>query len=179
MTRSKTGWLFLVSAFVLALAGVTPVVYAHGGDPTLIHACFNKSSGEIKIVSANASCKNNEIAVDWPGTSAVAVGLDPAALVGTWRGSRFVGQFGTGVFIEEPGQLFTFNADGTFTAGTHFLPSGHYRLVGQTIVAGTIALQDAQINGDTLTFYTDNRTSGQLGGSTLGQAVVYVLQRTP
>jgi hypothetical protein len=69
MTRSKTGWLFLVSACVLALAGVKPAVYADGGDTALIHACVNKSSGEIKIVGANASCKNNETALHWPATS--------------------------------------------------------------------------------------------------------------
>lgn len=68
MTRSKTGWLFLGSMFVLALAVVTPAVYMHGGDSTLIHACVNKSSGEIKIVNATASCKNNETALDWPAT---------------------------------------------------------------------------------------------------------------
>jgi hypothetical protein len=68
MTRSKTGWLFLGSVLVLALAVVTPAVYMHGGDSTLIHACVNKSSGEIKIVTATASCKNNETALDWPAT---------------------------------------------------------------------------------------------------------------
>jgi hypothetical protein len=69
MTRSKTGWLVLGSVVVLALAVVTPAVYMHGGDSTLIHACVNKSSGEIKIVGASSSCKNNETALDWPGTS--------------------------------------------------------------------------------------------------------------
>lgn len=72
MTRSKTGRLLLGSAFVLALAGVTPPVYAHGGDASLVHACVNNSSGEIKIVGANASCKNNQTAVDWPGLSSAA-----------------------------------------------------------------------------------------------------------
>lgn len=68
MTRSKTRWLFL-GFFALALAVVTPAVYMHGGDPTLIHSCVNKSSGEIKIVAANATCKNNETALDWPATA--------------------------------------------------------------------------------------------------------------
>jgi len=40
----------------------------HGGDPSLIHSCVNKSSGEIKIVAANATCKNNETALDWPAS---------------------------------------------------------------------------------------------------------------
>ena len=69
MTRSKRGWMFLGLAFVLALAVVTPAVYTHGGDATLIHSCVNKSSGEIKIVGANATCKNNETELDWPATS--------------------------------------------------------------------------------------------------------------
>ena len=68
MKRSRTGWLFLGSVFVLALAVMTPAVYMHGGDPTLIHSCVNKSSGEIKIVGANATCKNNENPLDWPAT---------------------------------------------------------------------------------------------------------------
>ena len=72
MTRSAARWLLLGSAFVLALAGITPAVYAHGGDATLIHSCVNKSSGEVKIVGANASCKANDTAVDWPGISAPA-----------------------------------------------------------------------------------------------------------
>jgi hypothetical protein len=74
MTRSKTGWLALGIGVVLALTGVTPAVYAHGGDPTLIHACVNNSSGEVKIVDANASCKHNETALDWPGNSAALGG---------------------------------------------------------------------------------------------------------
>jgi len=69
MTGSKTGWLLLGLVFFVALAVVTPAVYTHGGDPTLIHSCVNKSSGEIKIVDANATCKNNETALDWPATS--------------------------------------------------------------------------------------------------------------
>lgn len=88
MARSKTGWLFLGSAFVLALAGVTPAVYAHGGDPTLVHACVDKRGGKIKIVGANASCKGNKTALDWnlPGAAGPEVldanGVQVGDLVG-------------------------------------------------------------------------------------------------
>src|SRR6478672_1590502 len=68
MTRSKTRWLFVSLMFVVALAVVTPAVYMHGGDASLIHSCVNKSSGEIKIVAANATCKNNETPLDWPAS---------------------------------------------------------------------------------------------------------------
>ena len=70
VTRSKTVGLVLGAAFVLAVAGVTPVVYAHGGDPTLIHSCVRNNNGNIRIVGANTACNKNETAVDWPGTSA-------------------------------------------------------------------------------------------------------------
>jgi hypothetical protein len=59
---------------VLALAGLASAAHAHGGDPTLIHACVNKSSGEVKIVGPSGSCKTHETAVDWPGTSPAAGG---------------------------------------------------------------------------------------------------------
>lgn len=68
MTRSMLG-LLLGSAFVLISFGN---VHAHGGDPTKIHACVNKSSGEIKIVAPNATCKPNENAVDWAAGAAAA-----------------------------------------------------------------------------------------------------------
>ena len=70
MTRSTFRWLVLGTAMVLALGGVTATVFGHGGDPTLVHSCVNKSSGEVKIVAANASCKANETALDWPRTAA-------------------------------------------------------------------------------------------------------------
>ena len=71
MTRSTLRWLVLGTAVVLALGGVTATVSGHGGDATLVHSCVNKSSGEVKIVAANASCKANETALDWPRTAAV------------------------------------------------------------------------------------------------------------
>jgi hypothetical protein len=104
MTRSATRWLLLGSAFVLALAGV-PMVYAHGGDPTLIHSCVNKSSGEVKIVGASASCKNNETAVDWPATAAPPPPPASGGSImvhgvgaGVVAGGSFIIEFGGGVF---------------------------------------------------------------------------------
>ena len=37
---------------------------AHGGDDALVHSCIN-NGGNVKIVAANATCKQNEIALDW------------------------------------------------------------------------------------------------------------------
>ena len=49
----------------LALAVTTIEVYAQ------VRACVNNNSGEIKIVDANALCKNNETLVEWSTTTAV------------------------------------------------------------------------------------------------------------
>jgi hypothetical protein len=70
MTRSTIGWLLVVSAVSGSLAVSTPGVLAHGGDPTLVHSCVNKSSGEVKIVAPGATCKPHENAVDWAGAAA-------------------------------------------------------------------------------------------------------------
>ena len=105
MTRSATRWMLPGLAFVLTLARVTPMVDAHGGDPTLIHACVNKSSGEVKIVGASASCKNNETAVDWPATAAPPPPPAGGGSImvhgvgaGVVAGGSFIIEFGGGVF---------------------------------------------------------------------------------
>ena len=105
MTTSKTVRLFLLSVLVFAIAGVKPAVKADGGDSTLIHACVNKSSGEIKIVGANASCKNNETSLHWPATSSVASG--GGALLHA-RGNFFLSANATtfAMFVEEGTETF-------------------------------------------------------------------------
>jgi hypothetical protein len=70
MTRSKLGSIFLVSFLVLAVGGVGAPAFGHGGDPTLVHSCVNKNSGEVKIVAPTATCKAHETALDWPQTAA-------------------------------------------------------------------------------------------------------------
>lgn len=46
-------------------AALTAVVSAHGGDPALIHACVNNSSGALRIVGSNDACRQGERALDW------------------------------------------------------------------------------------------------------------------
>jgi hypothetical protein len=104
MTRSRTGRLFLGSVFVFALAGITPAVYAHGGDSTLIHACVNTSSGEVKIVGASDSCKKHEAAVDWPATAAAAGG--GAVLHARGNFSLVAGATTFAMFVEEGTETF-------------------------------------------------------------------------
>ena len=54
----------VVAAAMILVAGAGTLVVAHGGDPTLVHSCVNRD-GEIRIVSATASCKREEVALDW------------------------------------------------------------------------------------------------------------------
>lgn len=41
------------------------VVYAHGGDPNIIHSCVNLASGVLRIVAPNGSCRQGEGTLDW------------------------------------------------------------------------------------------------------------------
>jgi type VI protein secretion system component Hcp len=57
---------------VAASAGiVTTMAGAHGGSPTLIHACVHKVSKIVRIVAPSAKCKKTERAIDWPAQTAV------------------------------------------------------------------------------------------------------------
>ena len=57
-------WLVVLNIVLISLMSVT-LVSAHGGNTALIHACVSNSSGEIKIVGANANCPSNYRALDW------------------------------------------------------------------------------------------------------------------
>ena len=56
--------LLAINVVLISLVSVT-LVSAHGGNTALIHACVSNTSGEIKIVGANANCPNNYRALDW------------------------------------------------------------------------------------------------------------------
>lgn len=47
---------------ILLLGGAT-FASAHGGDTSQIHSCVK--NGNLRIVGANETCKNNETALDW------------------------------------------------------------------------------------------------------------------
>ena len=59
--------LTVVLLAVIAVLGTLTVtqIFAHGGNPNLIHTCVNNSSGTIKIVGATETCKKNWTALDW------------------------------------------------------------------------------------------------------------------
>ena len=57
-------WLMVLVFPLGFLPGTTWLVYAHGGDANLIHACL-KPAGKIRIVGPNDTCRKKETARDW------------------------------------------------------------------------------------------------------------------
>ena len=62
-----------------ALVVTTSLVSAHGGDPTVAHACVVTSSGQIRIVDPGATCRAGEVALDW---SLGGAALEPGSVTG-------------------------------------------------------------------------------------------------
>jgi hypothetical protein len=57
--------LAIAAAFVAGTITTTGMVYAHGGDVTLIHACVGKTLGIPRIVSPTTTCTRFENPLDW------------------------------------------------------------------------------------------------------------------
>lgn len=57
--------LAIAAAFVAGTITTTGMVYAHGGDVTLIHACVGKTLGIPRIVSPTTTCSKFENPLDW------------------------------------------------------------------------------------------------------------------
>jgi hypothetical protein len=106
MTRAKIGPVLLVSSLVLALGGVGAPAFGHGGDPTLVHSCVNKSSGEVKIVAASATCKAHETALDWPLTAATPPAAEGGLLHARSNFSLVSGTTQFAMFVEEGTETF-------------------------------------------------------------------------
>ena len=78
--------LFAAVLVAVSIGGVLVVTQlsAHQDDargPSVIHACVNNNSGEVKIVGTDGECKNNWTAVHW-NTEGAAGGPGPAGPAG-------------------------------------------------------------------------------------------------
>lgn len=89
MTSRLTG---AVTVRFVAIAAIlitsSPV---HGQQNTVIQACVNKSSGEVKIVSRPAQCNVNEQLLTWQTAAATAAGAAELAAL-TERVAKLEGQ---------------------------------------------------------------------------------------
>ena len=72
---SKSTAMGLGAIFILALFSVFAVTQlsANGNNSDLIHACVNFESGEVEIIAASESCKNDQ-------TSTISVRQDATVL---------------------------------------------------------------------------------------------------
>jgi hypothetical protein len=91
MRASRSGFT-IVLAFVFGFLGsqAATIVSARGGDGNVINACVNSSSGEIKVVAANAACRKGEYHVDWN----TGGGQNPGGITGlevVWNSTPFSG----------------------------------------------------------------------------------------
>lgn len=109
--KELTSKFLIITAFLLGLlvTNIATYIYvasAHGGDTNLVHACV-RSNGNIKIVSENVACGDNETAVDWnkavpgegtfplicPGCNLISIGSRLAAkdLSGSYLPNALIG----------------------------------------------------------------------------------------
>ena len=65
---------FVISALFLLAA---PAVHAQGGDASVIHACVHRSSGNLRIVAPDESCRAPESPLHWSAQAAPASGSGP------------------------------------------------------------------------------------------------------
>jgi hypothetical protein len=111
-----------ILALVLVLVSVSPEssIDAQEPPPTAVFACVNDSSGEIKIVDADANCKKKETKISWP----LDVGGVIQASEGFTAGTNTTGyndgaiDLDTGDLNIDSGTLFIDNANNRVGIGT-------------------------------------------------------------
>jgi len=63
--RSKVASAVVGSIAVFALGGIAAAAATSETADGVIHACYGKSNGQVRIVAAASDCKPNEIAISW------------------------------------------------------------------------------------------------------------------
>jgi hypothetical protein len=136
--------------------GVAAIVWGHGGDTSLIHACVAKD-GTIRIIGANVTCKGNETALDWniqgpqglPGSQGIQgiQGIQgPPGDDGEDGATGETGPRGpSDAYVDDSGMdPLLFESNNEVTAATVNLPEGNYTLTAKVLV-GNGDTADAEI----------------------------------
>jgi YVTN family beta-propeller protein len=55
----------IIGVVLLGALLFSTIVFAHGGDASLIHSCVKTSNHQIRIVGPNDTCGHNETPLDW------------------------------------------------------------------------------------------------------------------
>lgn len=122
----------LAAAMVVSMS---PMADAHGGSADKVHACVVPSSGTVRIVGANESCKTGETPLDWSHTSGTVIGP------GTITGSNLALGTVTGQANNEDGGVPSGNL-GLLTVGRGNLVLGAVdtsQLADNAVTAGKVA----------------------------------------
>lgn len=119
MKMNKEIFLATLTSFALLLVLPISVVYAHGGDSSLIHACVKKRGGTMRMVNPSTRCAGNERAIDWNSVGLTGA-IGPQGATGP-QGPSDVYSTYNGTFVEvETTQT---------TLGTLNLSAGSYMLI--------------------------------------------------
>ena len=92
---SKSTAVSLGAIIILALFSVFAVAQlsANGNNGDLIHACVDINSGEIEIIAASESCKNNQIStLSVPRGATVLPYFEPTVLAAVGDGDQSLSQ---------------------------------------------------------------------------------------
>lgn len=78
---SRVGFIFFAWLLVMPLLAHPRPAVADGGDASLIHACVQQGSQQVRIIGPDESCRRTETPVHWPGVpSSPPVSSQPLAV---------------------------------------------------------------------------------------------------
>ncbi len=90
--KSAKRWLYRGTGVLVAgllAANLATFALAHEGDPTLIHGCVSRATGQVRVVGPEESCRRVETALDWTeqGLTAVTVRADSGTALAEFNSS--------------------------------------------------------------------------------------------
>jgi hypothetical protein len=154
----------IVAAIVACGAVAAGIAYAAIPDSGgTIHACYEKSSGSLRVIDASATgCKSNEISLQWNAQGQPGI-LGPAGPKGDPGAAGPAGPAGPAGSARAYAEVFggsqpSFNPQRTkgFTGITRFAPGGYCLNVDPSIdLSNVVALATVKINQEDISTGVD------------------------
>jgi hypothetical protein len=63
--RPRLTYANVVATLALVLAGVGGAYAATGATPTVIHGCYAKKNGQLRVIAADTRCRSGERRLEW------------------------------------------------------------------------------------------------------------------
>jgi hypothetical protein len=121
--------LVLVIGIIIGAIGLGAggMALAHGGDSAKVHACVSKSSGLVRVVSADGKCVDGEYALDWNIQGPVGPAGPAGTFSGTFRSPN--GQYSlsvtdAGIVLSGAGSTVRLDAAGVTVSGASVTVQG-------------------------------------------------------